>query len=180
MAVAHFLGVDNTRTAAALLSFTGLPHRQKLITTREGVAFVDDSQATNADASARALSCYDPLIWIPGGVAKAGGVEPPAPLFRRLRHAVLIGPAAAVLAPPPRAPARQPAPARAFIDRRTGCNHWAGEEPYDAPRRKEIEAALKDLRCDRLDADEAALLRRYRGDPDLAALLDAVRDEPGY
>lgn len=76
--------------------------------------------------------------------------------------------------------ARQPEAVRAFIDRRTGCNHWAGEEPYDAPRRKEIEAALTDLRCDRVDADEAALLRRYRGDAELVALLDAVRDEPGY
>lgn len=98
MAVAHFLGVDDTRSAAALLSFTGLPHRQKLITTREGVAFVDDSKATNADASARALSCYDHLIWIAGGVAKAGGVEPLAPLFGRIRHAFLIGQDAEVLA----------------------------------------------------------------------------------
>ncbi|MGF7147116.1 hypothetical protein FHS96_000725 [Sphingomonas zeicaulis] len=75
--------------------------------------------------------------------------------------------------------ARQPAAVRAFIDRRTGCNHWAGEEPYDAPRRKQIEAALADLRCDRLDADEAALLRRFGGDAEVRALLDAVRDEPG-
>ena len=90
-AVAQFLGVDEAVCAAALLSFTGLPHRQKLITTREGVAFVDDSKATNADASARALSCYEHLIWIAGGVAKAGGIEPLAPLFGRIRHAFLIG-----------------------------------------------------------------------------------------
>ncbi|AHE54599.1 hypothetical protein [Sphingomonas sanxanigenens] len=75
--------------------------------------------------------------------------------------------------------ARQPAAVRAFIDRRTGCNHWAGEEPYDAARRREIDGALADLRCARLDADEALLLRRYGGDAELRALLDAVRDAPG-
>lgn len=75
--------------------------------------------------------------------------------------------------------ARQPAAVRAFVERRTGCNHWTGEEPYDAARRREIERALTDLRCDRLDADEAVLVRRFGGDAELRALLDAVRDEPG-
>jgi UDP-N-acetylmuramoylalanine--D-glutamate ligase len=98
MAIAHFLGVKDTVAAAALLSFTGLPHRQKLIATRNGVAFVDDSKATNADASARALGCYDRLIWIAGGVAKAGGIESLAPLFGRVRHAFLIGQDAEALA----------------------------------------------------------------------------------
>jgi UDP-N-acetylmuramoylalanine--D-glutamate ligase len=59
---------------------------------------VDDSKATNADASARALGCYDHLIWIAGGVAKAGGIEPLAPLFGRVRHAFLIGQDAEALA----------------------------------------------------------------------------------
>ncbi|MCI2007783.1 MAG: UDP-N-acetylmuramoyl-L-alanine--D-glutamate ligase [Acetobacter peroxydans] len=98
MAMAHFLGVEDSVSAAALLSFTGLPHRQKLIATRHGVAFIDDSKATNADASARALGCYDHLIWIAGGVAKAGGIEPLAPLFGRVRHAFLIGQDAEALA----------------------------------------------------------------------------------
>ena len=40
-----------------------------------------------------------------------------------------------------------------------GCNHWMGEEPYDAERAKEIERAIAQLRCAELDADEAAIRR---------------------
>ena len=75
--------------------------------------------------------------------------------------------------------ARQPARVKTFIDRRTGCNHWGGEEGYDAPRKREIERAWRDLRCNALERDEAKLRRLYHDDPELIALLDAVRDEPG-
>ena len=105
-----------------------------------------------------------------------------APLLLALLALAPLQAAPAVDAPAPTLAervARQPAAVRAFIDRRTGCNHWAGEEPYDAARRREIDRALADLRCDRLDADEAALLRRFGGDAELRALLDAVREEPG-
>jgi hypothetical protein len=32
----------------------------------------------------------------------------------------------------------QPQDAALFIDRYVECNHWGGEEPYDAERKKEI------------------------------------------
>lgn len=56
---------------------------------------------------------------------------------------------------------RAPAPVRAFVERRSGCNHWAGEEPYDRERARDIEASLRSLRCARLPDDERALRRRY-------------------
>ena len=56
------------------------------------------ARATNADAAARALACYDRVIWIAGGQAKAGGIEPLAPYFPRIAHALLIGRDAAILA----------------------------------------------------------------------------------
>ena len=37
--------------------------------------FVNDSKATNADATARALGCYDRMVWIAGGMAKEGGID---------------------------------------------------------------------------------------------------------
>ena len=77
--------------AAALLSFPGLPHRQQRIVTIDGVTFINDSKATNADAAARALICYDRLIWIAGGMAKERGIEPLVPLFPRIVRALLIG-----------------------------------------------------------------------------------------
>ena len=47
------------------------------------MTFVNDSKATNADASPRALVCYDRLVWIAGGLAKEGGIEPLAPHISR-------------------------------------------------------------------------------------------------
>ncbi len=60
--------------------------------------FVNDSKATNADAAARALGCYPRLIWIAGGIAKAGGIAPLAPFFPAVARAFLIGRDAPLLA----------------------------------------------------------------------------------
>ncbi len=64
----------------------------------DGILFVNDSKATNADSTARALACYDRVVWIAGGIAKAGGIEPLAPFFPRVAKAFLIGRDAPVLA----------------------------------------------------------------------------------
>ena len=90
-AMARFFGVSDAIIARGLVTYPGLPHRQQRIVTIDGVTFVNDSKATNADASERALVCYDRLIWIAGGMAKEGGIEPLAPLFPRVARAVLIG-----------------------------------------------------------------------------------------
>ncbi|WMW79612.1 hypothetical protein RF679_13250 [Undibacterium cyanobacteriorum] len=55
----------------------------------------------------------------------------------------------------------QPKDVVIMIDRIVGCSHWAGEEPYDRERRDEILAAMKSLKCKRLDRDVAALEKRY-------------------
>ena len=97
-AVALSLGVARQAVAAGISSFAGLPHRQQLVAEIDGVAWVNDSKATNADAASRALGCYDRLIWIVGGMAKAGGIEALRPDFPRVAHALLIGRDAPVLA----------------------------------------------------------------------------------
>jgi UDP-N-acetylmuramoylalanine--D-glutamate ligase len=97
-AMALALGVPRAALAAALASFPGLPHRQQLVATIDGVRFVNDSKATNADATAWALGCYDRLIWIAGGQAKQGGIADLAPFFPRIAEALLIGADAKLLA----------------------------------------------------------------------------------
>ena len=81
--------------AACLRSFPGLAHRQELIAIIDGIAYVNDSKATNADAAAKALSCYDAIYWIAGGQAKAGGLEGLESSFPRIVQAFLIGEAEA-------------------------------------------------------------------------------------
>jgi UDP-N-acetylmuramoylalanine--D-glutamate ligase len=44
------------------------------------------------------LVCYDRVVWIAGGMAKAGGIEPLAPLFSHVAHAFLIGRDSSLLA----------------------------------------------------------------------------------
>ncbi|OUJ16812.1 UDP-N-acetylmuramoyl-L-alanine--D-glutamate ligase [Acetobacter sp. DsW_063] len=98
LAMALRLGAPRDVLAKSIGNFDGLAHRQKLIANADGVAFVDDSKATNADASARALACYDRIVWIAGGIAKAGGIEDLAPYFPRIEEAFLIGRDAPMLA----------------------------------------------------------------------------------
>jgi len=62
------------------------------------VRFVNDSKATNADSTARALVCYDRILWIAGGMAKEGGIAPLAEFFPRVAEALLIGRDAPILA----------------------------------------------------------------------------------
>ena len=56
--------------------------------------FINDSKATNADATARALAVYPDIFWIVGGKAKDGGITSLASFFPRIRKAYLIGEAA--------------------------------------------------------------------------------------
>jgi UDP-N-acetylmuramoylalanine--D-glutamate ligase len=90
-AVALHLGLSRQEIAAGIADFPGLPHRQEAVGTIDGIAFVNDSKATNADSTERALLSYDRVVLIAGGVPKAGGLAPLAPLFGRIAHAVLIG-----------------------------------------------------------------------------------------
>jgi len=85
------IGVDAPVIAACLRSFPGLPHRQEPVATIDGVAFVNDSKATNADAAQRALACYRRIYWIAGGRAKQGGLAGTEPYFDHVRRAYLIG-----------------------------------------------------------------------------------------
>jgi cytochrome c556 len=53
----------------------------------------------------------------------------------------------------------------ALIERIVECNHWSGEEPYDAERKKEISSTLADLKCGRLDLDESRTIKKYANNP---------------
>jgi hypothetical protein len=69
-----------------------------------------------------------------------------------------------------------PQDAARYIDRREGCNHWAGEEGYDGDRRAEINRNIAALKCTRLDRDEQRLLHRYRHHPAIRDRIHAAHD----
>jgi UDP-N-acetylmuramoylalanine--D-glutamate ligase len=90
-AMAVALGVSRAAVAKGLLSYPGLPHRQQRVGEIDGVVFINDSKATNADSAARALVCHERVVWIAGGMQKEGGIAPLADYFPRIAHALLIG-----------------------------------------------------------------------------------------
>jgi UDP-N-acetylmuramoylalanine--D-glutamate ligase len=68
------------------------PHRNALVTTVDGVAYVDDSKATNPHAALGSLLAYPRIVWVAGGQLK--GVDPDDLVSRvadRLAGAVLLG-----------------------------------------------------------------------------------------
>ena len=97
-AIARAHGITHDVIVSGIKTFPGLKHRQELVSTQDNVAFVNDSKATNADATEKALLCYENIYWIAGGQAKEGGIVSLAPLFPRIRHAFLIGEAAEAFA----------------------------------------------------------------------------------
>src|SRR5262249_11545285 len=93
-AATRALAKDSRDIMGAIASFPGLAHRIEQVGSIAHVRFVNDSKATNADAAAKALACYDNIYWIAGGKAKEGGIDSLAPFFPRVRKAYLIGAAA--------------------------------------------------------------------------------------
>jgi len=69
----------------------------------------------------------------------------------------------------------QPKEIRKFIERVFLCQHWAGEEPFDQPRAKQIRNAIQQLRCDQIPSDEARLRKKYKNSPKVLAVLDSAK-----
>ena len=97
-AVGRALGLDEETILDGIRSFPGLAHRQERIATLDGIVYINDSKATNADAAARALSAFDGIYWIAGGREKDGGYADLDPYLPHVRHAFLIGEAMANMA----------------------------------------------------------------------------------
>ena len=88
---ARLMGLEPEAIMTAMHSFPGLNHRQYLVRTMGGVAYINDSKATNAAAAARALSSYKNIYWIAGGRPKEGGLAGLEPFVGNIRHSFLIG-----------------------------------------------------------------------------------------
>ncbi|MEE2526323.1 UDP-N-acetylmuramoyl-L-alanine--D-glutamate ligase [Hyphobacterium sp. HN65] len=93
-AAVRWLGVPSDEIADAIETFPGLAHRLELVGTHKGIRFINDSKATNAEATAKALASFDHIYWIAGGRKKEGGIGSLAPFFPRIEKAYLIGEAA--------------------------------------------------------------------------------------
>lgn len=86
-------GLNGAQLERALRSFPGVPHRLERIRELGGVAFYNDSKATNYDAAEVALQALSgPLVVLAGGESKQGDARGwLAALARQARAVVLFG-----------------------------------------------------------------------------------------
>jgi len=90
--VAHIYDIEPGIIEAVVRSFKGLAHRVEPVREVKGIAFYNDSKATNVDATKRALESMDAkVVLIAGGKDKGGSYQSIAGLRDRIRAMVLIG-----------------------------------------------------------------------------------------
>lgn len=99
------------------------------------------------------------------GLVACGGraATPPAGIENRARPAPVDA----------GAPDGMRAEVDALVERWELCQHWAGEEPYDAARSAEIRRGVADS-CPGNDETRAVLERRYADRPDVLSRLRAL------
>ncbi|WP_156759282.1 UDP-N-acetylmuramoyl-L-alanine--D-glutamate ligase [Microbacterium karelineae] len=69
-ALARAAGVEPAAVRRALQSFELDPHRMQLVAESGGVAWIDDSKATNPHAAIASLTAFPRAVWILGGLFK--------------------------------------------------------------------------------------------------------------
>jgi UDP-N-acetylmuramoylalanine--D-glutamate ligase len=91
-ALARAYGVEPRAVRDGLRAFRPDAHRIALVADIGGVAYIDDSKATNPHAAAASLAAYETVVWIAGGLAKGADMDAlVAGAAKVLRGAVLIG-----------------------------------------------------------------------------------------
>lgn len=90
-AAARILGLSRDAIVDGLRSYQALPHRMEPLGKIQGVAFINDSKATNADAAAQAIAAFDHVHWIMGGIAKGEELGPLEDALSHVSRAYLIG-----------------------------------------------------------------------------------------
>jgi UDP-N-acetylmuramoylalanine--D-glutamate ligase len=94
--IARLAGATHEQIRAAVMSFPGVEHRLEFVRDLDGVAWYNDSKATNVDATLKALAAFEGGLWvILGGKDKNSDYRPLAAAMKeKTRGVLLIGAAA--------------------------------------------------------------------------------------
>ena len=69
-ALAKLLGISEKSFVTSMSTFSGLPHRYEIFLKKKGITFINDSKATNFQATKFALISSKNIYWIIGGLPK--------------------------------------------------------------------------------------------------------------
>jgi len=98
VAAVHPFGISLDVCRKALATFKGLPHRMELVAEIDGVAYYNDSKATNVEAALMSLKGIDrPVVLIAGGKDKGGNFGKLLEAADRLKAVITIGEAASLI-----------------------------------------------------------------------------------
>ncbi len=98
-AALRLAGLKDSEIVPHLATYPGLPHRMEEVGRVGATLFINDSKATNAESTEKALATWPHGIHlILGGKAKEGGIESLRPYFPRIAKAYLIGAASEAFA----------------------------------------------------------------------------------
>jgi UDP-N-acetylmuramoylalanine--D-glutamate ligase len=94
--MARLAGATHEQIRSAVMSFPGVEHRLEFVRDLDGVAWYNDSKATNVDATLKALAAFPGGLWvILGGKDKNSDYRPLAAAMKeKTRGVLLIGAAA--------------------------------------------------------------------------------------
>ena len=88
--LARSLDVLAAAVVQGLRSYRPAPHRNTFLCAVDGVAYVDDSKATNPHAAQASLLSYSDVVWIAGGLLKGAEVDELVVAVRDRLHAVVL------------------------------------------------------------------------------------------
>jgi UDP-N-acetylmuramoylalanine--D-glutamate ligase len=108
VAICRQLGLNDEAIAQGLATYRGLPHRMERVCEARGVAYINDSKATNAASAAPALAAFPPepainggaprIHWIVGGLPKEDGLGACADHLGNVAAAYTVGEAGPMFA----------------------------------------------------------------------------------
>jgi len=91
--VGHIFGIPLLRMRESIKNFKGLEHRLEKVLTLDGIAFYNDSKATNIDATLKSIQSFDrKIILVMGGKDKGGDFKKLRKVIKeKVKKIILIG-----------------------------------------------------------------------------------------
>ena len=89
--IADYFKLKKEKIISSVKNFRGLEHRTEKIYEDDNLLVINDSKATNADATKPAFEAFENIFWLAGGVPKDEGIEPLKNYFKNINKAYFFG-----------------------------------------------------------------------------------------